>query len=277
MQGVSGSWRVYSIFVPLALNMVSFAGCTAMTAATKPLPGPDRPAFAIRVLRRLWRLAVDRSHRKVTWLNLMRPKGVFQPFSVTFENRYPQIFSFVQAQLGAESDVRLLSFGCSTGEEVYSLRKYFPRAFIKGIDVNSVSIAACRRRLALAPDAALAFETASSTAAEPAASYDAIFCMAVMRHGSLGNPGVTRCDHLIRFEDFAQAAADFERCLKPGGLLIIRHSNFRLCDAPAGASFETIQRLQYSDKVKATPIFGPDNRLIEGVKYFDTVFRKQSR
>ena len=47
-----------------------------------------------------------------------------------------------------------------------------------------------------------------------------------------GLPGVTRCDHLIRFEDFARAVADFERCLKPGGLLIIRHSNFRLRDAP---------------------------------------------
>jgi hypothetical protein len=48
------------------------------------------------------------------------------------------------------------------------------------------------------PDAAMSFEFASSTEAEPAAVYDAIFAMAVLRHGSLGPPGVTRCDHLIR-------------------------------------------------------------------------------
>jgi hypothetical protein len=83
--------------------------------------------------------------------------------------------------------------------------------------------------------------------------------MAVLRHGSLGLPGVTRCDHLIRFEDFARAVADFERCLKPGGLLIIRHSNFRLCDAPVACAFETILQLPAD---AGTPLFGSDNRLL---------------
>jgi hypothetical protein len=31
--------------------------------------------------------------------------------------------------------------------------------------------------------------------------YDAIFAMAMLRHGSLDLPGVTRCDHLLRFYD----------------------------------------------------------------------------
>jgi hypothetical protein len=81
-------------------------------------------------------------------------------------------------------------------------------------------------RAARKPDAAMSFEFASSTEAEPAAVYDAIFAMAVLRHGSLGPPGVTRCDHLIQFDEFARAVEDFERCLKPGGLLVIRHNNF---------------------------------------------------
>lgn len=248
-----------------------------MTAAdSKPLPGPDEPARALRALRRLWRLIVDRPYRNMTWLHLVRPKGAFQPFGDTGENRYPRIFRFVQTQLGGESDVRLLSFGCATGHEVHSLRNYFPRATIKGLDINPGSIAVCRRGLRKAPDAKLAFETASSTAAEATESYDAIFCMAVLRHGSLNLPGVTRCDHFIRFEEFARTVADFNRCLKPGGLLVIRHSNFRLCDAPAGESFEPILHVERPNAAKDTPLFGPDNRLMKGATYFDTVFRKKT-
>jgi hypothetical protein len=125
-------------------------------------------------------------------------------------------------------------------------------------------------------DAALAFETASSTRAEPAASYDAIFGMAVLRHGDLALPGVTRCDHFIRFADFAAALDDFKRCLKPGGLLVIRHSNFRLCDTPSAAAFDKILSLKIPDTPKKTPLFGPDNQLMKGVEYPDTVFRKKT-
>jgi 2-polyprenyl-3-methyl-5-hydroxy-6-metoxy-1,4-benzoquinol methylase len=155
---------------------------------------------------------------------------------------------------------------------VFSLRRYLPRAIIRGVDINPGNIAVCQRRFKKSPDAHITFATAHSTAAEPSGSYDAIFCMAVLRHGSLGLPGVTRCDHLIRFEDFARAIADFERCLKPGGLLIIRHSNFRLCDAPVACAFETILQLPTGT---GTPLFGSDNRLLSDCEYPGTVFRKK--
>jgi hypothetical protein len=66
------------------------------------------------------------------------------------------------------------------------------------------------------PDAAMSFESAGSIEAEPAAIYDAIFAMAVLRHGSLGLPGVTRCDHLIRFDEFARAVEDFKALPESG-------------------------------------------------------------
>jgi hypothetical protein len=55
--------------------------------------------------------------------------------------------------------------------------------------------------------------------------------------------------------------------------LIIRHSNFRLCDAPVGRAFETVLQLPTGAK---TPLFGPDNRLLADRGYPDTVFRKKS-
>jgi SAM-dependent methyltransferase len=235
-------------------------------------PEIERPALPRRALRWLRRLALDRVYRNVMWLYLVRPKGAFQPFNDTLEDRYPQIFNFVQSELGAEKKIAIMSYGCSTGDEVFSLRRYFPHATIKGIDINPGNISVCRRRLRQSPDADIAFATAHSTAAEPSGGYDAIFAMAVLRHGSLGLPGVPRCDHLIRFDAFAHVVSDFARCLKTGGLLIIRHSNFRLCDAPAGRAFETILQLPSGP---GTPLFGPDNRVLADCEYPDTVFRKK--
>lgn len=238
---------------------------------TPPAPA-NRAAFPIRVLRKLWRLTSDRAYRNMIWLHFARPCGAFQPFNDTQQNRYPQIFSFIQSTLGRDSRIRILSYGCSTGDEVFSLRRYFPRAVIRGLDINPGNVAVCRKRLRTVPDPDISFGVARSTEAEASSSYEAIFCMAVLRHGSLGLPGVTRCDPLLRFEDFARTVADFERCLKPGGLLIIRHSNFRLCDAPAAKSFETILRVPHRNQ---TPLFGPDNRLLPERDYPDTVFRKR--
>ena len=246
-----------------------------MIDSGKQVPGTKPPPFALRALRKLWRLAVDRPYRNLMWLHLVRPRGTFQPFNDTQADRYPKIFDFVQSELGADRTVKILSYGCSTGEEVFSLRNYFPQAVIKGIDINAGNIAVCRRLAKASRDNAVAFETASSTSAETAASYDAIFAMAVLRHGGLGLPGVTRCDHLIRFEEFARAVDDFKRCLKPGGLLVIRHSNFRLCDAPAGGDFETILSVKTPAAAPKTPLFGPDNQLMKGIKYPDAVFRKK--
>jgi hypothetical protein len=81
------------------------------------------------------------------------------------------------------------------------------------------------------------------------------------------------CDPLLRFEDIARAVADFDRSLRPDGLLAICHSNFRLCDTAAGHAFETVMQMSWAGQT--TPIFRPDNRLMEGLDYPDTVFRKR--
>lgn len=193
------------------------------------------------------------------WLYWLRPKAAFQPFNDTRPDRYPAIFKFVQATLasrsGNDGTLAILSFGCSTGEEVFTLRRYFPAARIKGIDINPANIAICERRLAEQGDAGIGFVRADSTRGEADGAYDALFCMAVLRHGSLGDPNVTRCDHLLRFADFENAVADFSRCLRRGGLLAMAHSNFRFTDTRASADFETLLRMK-----SQAPLFDCDNR-----------------
>jgi SAM-dependent methyltransferase len=245
----------------------------AMTVFDRSETSTTRAPRPLRVARFAWRFLRDPPYRHMMRLLWWPKRDAFQPFNDTELDRYPGIFKFVQSELGADRSATILSFGCATGEEVFSLRHYFSRARIKGIDINPGNIAAARARLAATPDTGVSFALGASTADEPATHYDAIFCMAVMRHGGLGEPGVERCDHLLHFDAAARAFADFHRCLKPGGLLVVRHSNFRLRDTPIGTRFETLLAVPLQGG--ATPIFGPDNRLMPGVEYPDAVFRKR--
>jgi trans-aconitate methyltransferase len=200
-------------------------------------------------------------------------KGRFQPLGDTFADRYPRIFDFVASQLPEGRPARILSFGCSTGEEVFTLRRRFPAAAVRGLDINPGAIAVCRRRLARQPDPLASFAVAGSSEAEPSGGYDAIFCMAVLRDGRLTQADLT-CSHRLRFADFARVVQDFHRCLRPGGLLAVRHCNFRVCDAPAGAGFEPVLSLPVR-RPGATPVYGPNERLMPGAGYAELVFRKR--
>lgn len=226
------------------------------------------------MFRKLRRFITDRTYRETRWFYRARPNDLFQPSNATLPDRYPEVFAFVQRELGAESSVKILSFGCSTGEEVFSLRNYFPRATIKGFDINPGNIAVCRRRLKSVGDPGITFDTGGTLAGEATASYDAIFCLAVLRHGDLARKHALRCDPILHFERFSVAVDSFRRCLKPGGLLAMRHNNFRLCDAPASRGFETILRICHPGLEK-TPLFGPDNLLLPEATYPDTVFRRK--
>jgi len=215
----------------------------------------------------------DARARNLALLTLERPQGLFQPEPTTGADRYPGIFGYVRDRLGADASARLLSFGCSSGEEIFTLRRYFPRAQIKGIDINRRNIAAARRQLRRGGgDAGLVFETAASAAAEADGVYDAIFAMAVYRHADLG-AAPESCAPLLRFVDFEASVFELARCLAPGGLLALRHANFRFCDTRAAAGFVRVFDAPPLDV--AAPIYGPDNRLLRTTAGDDGVYEKR--
>jgi SAM-dependent methyltransferase len=231
------------------------------------------------MLNKLWGLICDaRSREDLLWRRLPRPAGVFQISGKTAENRFPTLFEFVRGELANRTSTRLLSFGCSTGEEVFCLRRYFPAASIDGIDINPYRIKTCRRSLReRGGDPAIRFMVAGSTQHLPGESYDAIFCLSVLRHGGLSDGCAARCDHLIEFASAEHLVEDFSRCLKPGGLLAIINSNFRFAEMGVAAFFDVIMQMGTEQPRQRTPLYGPDNRLLMGAWYRDVVFRKQAR
>lgn len=210
--------------------------------------------------------------RREMLLLLRPPQNLFQPFADTEIDRYPLIFRMVREQIGDGADRLILSFGCASGEEVFSLRRYFPQAAITGIDINPRNIALCRARQRHLGDQRMAFVVAGTTAAEASARYDAIFAMAVFRHGDLNvNPPLPRCDHRIRFADFERTVSDLARCLKPGGLLAIRWAQFRFNDTTVADGFTTVMT-ETDDS--GTPLYGRGDLLLESAGCHEVVFRK---
>jgi SAM-dependent methyltransferase len=201
--------------------------------------------------------------------------GQFQTYSHTLPDRYPWLFQFAAAQLEAHSPLNLLSFGCSRGDEVFALRSHFPTAQIKGIDVDPENIAQCEQRSRQQGAAGMRFSTAATTAAEPASSYDAIFCVAVLCLGDLTTSGAQHSDPHLHFVDFEAVVTDFARCLKPSGLLLLHTTNFRFSDTSVAKDFDTLLEAE-PEQMAPDVQFDRDNRVLPGPRYRAVAFRKRA-
>jgi SAM-dependent methyltransferase len=202
--------------------------------------------------------------------------GRFQPYNHTLPNRYPWLFEFAKSSLRDTQDLHILSFGCSEGDEVFALRGYFPAADIKGIDIEPRNISICRARARAGDFAGVTFDAAATTQGEQDESYDAIFCLAVLCHGDLSTYGAARSDPLLRFEDFERTVADFSRCVKPGGLLLLHTTNFRFSDTSAAKDFEPVLEAD-PGQLAADVLYDRRNRLMVGERYRAVAFRKRLR
>jgi SAM-dependent methyltransferase len=200
--------------------------------------------------------------------------GRFQAYSYTLPDRYPWLFEFAAAHVKDSSDTRLLSFGCSRGEEVLSLRRHFPAADIKGLDIDRRNIARCEARAQAEQVSGVSFAVAADTSVEPAERYEAIFCLAVLCLGDLTVSGAQRCDPHLYFADFERLVTDFSRCLRPGGILFLLTTNFRFGDTAVSKDFVVVLE---ADELQLAPdvLFDRNNILLSGERYRPVAFRKR--
>ncbi len=181
----------------------------------------------------------DAAFRSTVWLRLWHGGVLHQTTSLTWLDRYPQIFSSCREYLHGRHRLRLLSFGCSTGEEVLTLRTYFPTATIVGAELNRRSLRACRR---LPVDDKIRFEYSDDSVLEAAGPYDAIFCLAVLQRTPhwIDAREITSLRRIYPFAKFEERVHTFDRWLKPCGLLAIEHSQYRFTDASVAAWYRPL-------------------------------------
>lgn len=241
-----------------------------------------RMSFVRTALARLrphaarWRALASDPRARSEWLTRLRYGAkVHQDISTSYPDRYPRLFAAARDLLADRPALRILSFGCAAGEEVVTLRSYFPDATLIGAEINPALLRACHK---LPPDDARAFIPSSSETIAAHGPYDAVFAMAVFtrRPHDIDRRGM---DNIAAHYPFAPYAADLRLLaeqIAPGGLLIVEHVLYLVEDAlatwPQGAQFVPVGWL--NDKLARGPRFAPDGRLITPRPRIARIFRR---
>ncbi|HEY3823259.1 MAG TPA: methyltransferase domain-containing protein [Bryobacteraceae bacterium] len=216
------------------------------------------------------RFCTDGGYRSVLWLRLLRSQELHQTTALTEMDRYRQIFTVAQDYFAGKPDLRILSYGCSTGEEVLTLRSYFPDAVITGVEINRHSLAKARKQ---AGDGMVFLEALPAKPGDQD-HFDAIFCMAVLQRTPMRivQEKITNLTGIYPFEKFDHKVTELDAWLKRDGLFILRHSQYRFPDASAASRYAP---LAAADHIRDTgPKFDRTSRRLEDEVLPPTVFIK---
>jgi trans-aconitate methyltransferase len=217
------------------------------------------------------RSVYSREHRRLFAAHFGKQTDTHQPTNATAMDRYPLVFEAVQRLVGARPDLRLLSFGCSTGEEVVTLQQYFPKASIVGAEISDQSREAC---VARGLDARVRFIRSEPSVIADCGPYDVVFAMAVLQYlpHLMVRAGVRDLRRLYPFHKFDTQLRLFDSWLKPGGLIALQHTQYRFCDSSIAFKYEACG---YDETLGAGPrLYGAGGRLLENERYHDVIFRR---
>ena len=259
----------------------SIGGPSSLGALGDPRPArgfPPLESDASMILRfgdipskiaRFWR---DPQHRALVRARLLHRERLHQTTALTGMNRYPTIFSEASRQLRNLPHPRLLSFGCSTGEELLSLRMYFDSALIYGFEINAASLAIARSKPL---DQFTKVLKSSPRALMRHAPYDAVFCMAVLQrtpHLIISND-IDDISQIYPFSKFDQQLVELDRLLSLGGLFVIEHTFYDLLDTRVAAHYQPVH---FRHSQPPYPRFDKNGLRRVGTGEYHTIFRKIS-
>lgn len=219
------------------------------------------------------RFIADANYRSIVRLQLFNAKNVHQTTSLTAMNRYPNIFAACQQYFAGREQIRILSYGCSTGEEVLTLRKYFPHAEIVGAEINKRSLEICRRQDA-DPRTTFIYSTADSIQSH--GPYDAIFCLAVLQRTPLNiaSKGIKSLKNIYPFKKFEAQIVQLDRLLNLNGLFVIHFSQYVFTDTCVAAGYRPLGDHIQNNTVM--PLFDRQSQRMETPQQVNSIFVKRS-
>jgi hypothetical protein len=192
--------------------------------------------IGIQKIRPLYIFLKKLKYHWLSWRYKTTPISIMQTASTTFMDRHPDIFEFIKLQFG-EKSIRILSFGCSTGEECFSLRKYLPNAHIIGVDINPSSIETAKK--SILKDEKMEFLNLTIEDLKKLEKFDAIMGLSVL----CKNPEAQELQDISTiypFSRFNDAISVFDSILNANGFLIIRSSNFRMRDTDVFNKYDIV-------------------------------------
>lgn len=224
-----------------------------------------------RPLVRWLRTALLPHHWAVRRAERQRPGKMLQPEATTGKGRYPEIMAFIAGELAGMERPRVLSWGCSTGAELQELRRALPQADITGADINAHSLAAARR--AMDGDSRTRLILSGDPADLAGERFDAVLCLAVMRHARLQEECPASCAAILPFARVERFAESLAERVEPDGLLALWNVHFRLADMAIASQFATVLELGRG-RAANQPLYGPDDQRLDGMACTAAVYRR---
>lgn len=214
-------------------------------------------AAVYRALRAPLRFCLSAEYRAIVSLRLFRSADVHQTTVLTGMDRYPQIFPVCRDYFAGRTDLRILSYGCATGEEVLTLRRYFSSGLIVGAEINPHSLSVARSR---AVDDRMVFVESDPALIRQHGPYDAIFCMAVLQRTPMrvAEAGIRDLRGIYPFDKYDAKVTELDSWLKKGGLLVVHNSQYSLADASVGSKYEPLEGARHI--LNPRPRFDRDSR-----------------
>ncbi len=230
--------------------------------------------FCWNSTKNIKRFFVDTEFRSILLLQVIDAKNVHQTTPLTYMDRYPKIFSACRDYFSDKKDIKILSFGCSTGEEVLTLRSYFPNAHIVGADINKRSIAICRN---LPVDDKITFVHSSYSEIEKHGPFDAVFCMAVLQRKPhyIAAKGISSIKKIYPFEKFEKQVIELDGLIKENGLLTIHFTQYSLGDTSVAYKYESLG--EYNQHDYRSPVFDKKSQLATNILPLRSIFIKSRR
>ena len=216
----------------------------------------------------------DKEFRSVVFMQIRHPNRVQQTTQRTWYNRYPEVFQTCKDYLDAMDrkdikNIKILSYGCCTGEEVVTLRDYFPEAVIVGAEINQRSLEICRERKL---DDKIKFILSSPKNIMEHGPYDAVFCMAVLQRlpDYVAKKKISSLKKRYPFEKFEKQIEELDGYVKEDGLLIVHNTQYELMDTKVSEQYET-----YGECGHVSALFDKDSNVVSFEKFRKSVYRKK--
>ena len=167
-----------------------------------------------------------------------------QPHTNTQRHRYDPIFKRAQKAFSMADKLNILSFGCSTGEEVLDLNELFTDATITGCDVSHACIEAAKRKIK-APNIKFIClaDTELSSISGP---FDMVTAMSVLCKWP-ETFGTENIRHIYPFEVFDSIVSALDLLLKPGGTFLLYNANYFFEDTSAARQYRASMESEDSE------------------------------
>ena len=190
---------------------------------------------------------------------------IHQKNNATLYNRYPNIFKEVSSNFTNPKSI--LSFGCSTGEEMRTLKDiYFKDSDIYGVDVSQDCINLCRNEFGA--DKVMYYDDFFNENKK----YDIIFAMSVFCKWE--DTEFTDDSSLIYpFESFENALNVLDSKLNEGGLLVIYNSNYLFFESSIYKKYLPLPSGEINDSGFVHK-FNSSNKKVK-LNYSDVIFKKK--